>query len=72
MEVTSVRGCRGRVADGRDGARLFHFGVELEDSPGFFEVEEVSVDDKLPFPGVGRYLVDTFDGVAVVSKLLDD
>jgi hypothetical protein len=51
---------------------LFSFGIELQDVPGFFEVEEVSVDDELPVAGVGRHLVDAFDGVTAVSKLFDE
>lgn len=52
--------------------KLFGFGVEFEDSPGFFEVEEVAVDDELPVAGVGRHLMDAFDGVTAVSKLFDE
>jgi hypothetical protein len=39
---------------------------------GFFEVEEVSVDDEFPLASVGRNLVDAFDGVTPVSKLFDE
>ena len=60
---------RGGLAEGRG---LFLFGVELEDVAGFVEVEEVSVDDELPLAGVGRDLVDAFDGVTAVSKLFDE
>ena len=45
--------------------------VELEEAPGFIEVEEVSVDDELPFACVRGNLVDALDGVAVLSKLFD-
>jgi len=56
----------------RRGRGLFLFGVEFEDVAGFVEVEEVSVDDELPLAGVGRDLVDAFDGVTAVSKLFDE
>ena len=68
-----ARGAEQRRA-GRCGEDLFAFafGVELEDSSSLVEVEEVSVDDKLPPACVGRGLVDAFDGVTLVSKLLDE
>ena len=49
--------------------QLLLFGVELEDSSSLFEVEEVAVDDELPLAGVGRHLMDAFDGVTAVSEL---
>jgi hypothetical protein len=52
--------------------QLLLFGVELEDVSSFFEVEEVSIDDELPFASVGRNLVDALDGVTPVSKLFDE
>ena len=52
--------------------QLFGFCVELEDSPGLFEVEEVAVDDELPLSGIGRHLMDAFDSVTAVSELFDE
>jgi len=46
--------------------------VEFEHAAGLFEVEESSIDDELPFACVGGYLMDSLDGVALGSKLLDD
>ena len=60
------------VGDGRGAWWLFFFGVEFEDVAGFFQVEEVAIDDELPFTGVGRHLVDAFDDVTPVSKLFDE
>jgi hypothetical protein len=49
---------------------LLYFGlVVFENLAGFFEIEEVTVDDELPFAGVRRDLMDSLDCVAVVSKL---
>ena len=48
------------------------FFVDLEQTPCFFEVEEISVHDEFVFACVGRNLVNALNGVATLSKLLNE
>jgi hypothetical protein len=46
--------------------------VLFEELAGFFEVERVSVDDKLVYAGVIGDAEDTLDTMAMLAESLDD